>query len=97
MLIKIIILTPTLYFLALLQSSFLPHFIISGYIPNLFFALMIFFIFFAPSVSFISAFLGGIFLDIFSTDFLGFNVLILLGILFFVRLFLKKYVQISLR
>lgn len=97
MLVKILISTPILYFLTLIQSSFLPHFVIFGYTPNIIFLLIIFLIFFLPSLGFISVFLGGIFLDIFSTHFIGFNTSILLGILIFIRLVLKRYVQISIK
>lgn len=111
MLIKVFILAAILYFLTIIQDSFLPHFLIFGYTPNLVFILIIFLIFFKPgllagqaggrhdaaSVSLISAILGGIFLDIFSANFFGFNVLILLAIVFFIDFILRKHVQIPLR
>ncbi|MDO8551081.1 MAG: hypothetical protein Q7S03_00115 [bacterium] len=93
MLVKTAILAPIMYFIVLLQSSFMPYFSFFGVTPNLIFILVIFLVFFAPSWSFISAFWGGIFLDYFSTHFLGFYVLILLGAVFFIKLVLKRYVQ----
>ncbi|MDO8559223.1 MAG: hypothetical protein Q7R84_02720, partial [bacterium] len=97
MLVKILISAPILYFLTLLQSSFMPHFTVFGYTPNVIFILIILSAFLSPSFSLISAISGGIFLDIFSTHFLGFNVLILAGTVFFIGSILKKYVQIPVR
>jgi len=97
MLVKILISAPILYFLTLLQGSFLPHFAIFGYTPNIIFILIILSAFFLPSFSLISAISGGIFLDIFSVHFFGFNVLILAGTVFFIWSILKKYVQIPVR
>ncbi|HLC87910.1 MAG TPA: hypothetical protein VJG66_02555 [Patescibacteria group bacterium] len=101
---RIIISIPVLYFLTLLQGSFLPHFAIFGHAPNIIFILIILSVFFLPadrqglpSFSLISAISGGIFLDIFSNHFLGFNVLILTGTVFFIESVFKKYVQIPIR
>src|SRR3989338_1912966 len=95
--VKILILAPIFYFLALLQSSFLPHFAVFGHVPDLVFIAIVFSFFFLPSLGWASAFWGGFFLDIFSSHFLGFNVTIALGLLFFIRYVMKKYVQITLR
>ncbi|MBI2450000.1 MAG: hypothetical protein HYV47_00520 [Candidatus Nealsonbacteria bacterium] len=92
---KTIIIVPLFYFLSLLQISFLPHFSIFGITPNLIFVAVIFLAFFLPPWSVFSAFFGGFFLDIFSSYFFGFNVLILLGISLFIRLVLKRYVQVA--
>lgn len=97
MLAKIVISAPILYFLVLLQGSFLPHFVIFGYAPNFILILVIFIFFLIPSIDFPAAFFGGIFLDIFSDNFLGFNVLIMLSALFFIQYIFKKHVQISIR
>lgn len=97
MLVKIIVLTPILYFSALLQSSFLPHFAIFGYMFNLLFILAILFSFFIPSMSLATALLGGLYTDILSTNFLGFNALILTATVIFIRVILRRYVKVPFR
>ncbi|GAG02385.1 unnamed protein product, partial [marine sediment metagenome] len=42
------------------------------------------------------ALIGGFFLDIFSSKFIGFNILILLGIAILIKLILKRHVRIPL-
>src|SRR3989344_6583479 len=93
MLAKIVISAISLFFLTLLQSSFLPHFVIFGYAPNFILVLVIFVFFLMPSVDLPVAFFGGLFLDIFSSHFLGFYTSILLATLLFIRLIARKYVQ----
>lgn len=94
MLLKITILLPVLYFLTIAQVSFLPHF---GFAPNIVFILIVLSIIFVPSFSLALSFSGGLFLDIFSGQFFGFYILMLLAITFFIRIILKRYVQIPLR
>ena len=98
MLKKILILILPFYFLALLQSSFLIHFNISGIIPNFILLAVILINFFTPTPNFGvgvgSAFIGGFFLDIFSSSPIGFNVLILVALAFFIKIILKRYVRI---
>ncbi len=88
------------YFLALLQTSFLVHFNMGrwlGWTPNLIFILVIFWSLFGKSEDFLGVFnalIGGFFLDVFSNRIIGFNILILLAIVLFIKLVFKKYVRI---
>lgn len=92
---KAIILILFFYLLALLQTSFLVHFRIFGFIPNL---ILIFVIFYSLLESpkkhsgILAGFVGGFFMDIFSSGFIGFYVLILLAVSIFIKLVLRKYV-----
>jgi len=104
MLKKILILILPFYFLVLLQTSFLVHFSISsgwwvGWSPNFILLAVILINFFTPDHSELwwgvgSAFIGGFFLDIFSSSPIGFNVLILVALAFFIKIILKRYVRI---
>jgi len=86
------------YFLTLIQTSFLIHFNLGwqlGFLPVLF--LVIFINFFegpSENIGIPSAFLAGFFLDIFSENFIGFHILILLLVSLFIKFILKKYMQI---
>ena len=80
------------YFLALIQSSFLIHFSLSGITPNLILisvCLLSFFSTGAREVNKITgvfpAIAGGFFLDAFSGSFFGLSIAILLIISFFIR------------
>jgi len=87
------------YILALLQSSFLVHFDISGYVLNFILIVTIFINLFEKpqkNLGIISAFIGGFFLDIFSENFLGFYILILLAISIFIKFILKRYVRVPI-
>lgn len=92
MLRKILILTLVFYLLALLQTSFLvPNFILI--------AVILVNLFEKPRYysGIFSAFAGGFFLDIFSSCLIGFHILILLAISFFIKIVLRKYVGSPLR
>ena len=88
------------YILVLLQTSFLVHFNIFlgqflGY--GLILISVILLSFFVPDGSWLgigAAFIAGFFLDIFSENFIGFHILILLGLAIFIKFILKRYVQI---
>jgi len=87
------------YFLILIQTGFLIHFNIggwwAGYGPIL--IAIIFINLFTPHYSWwgVSAsFFGGFFLDIFSENFIGFHILILLLVSLFIKFILKKYMRI---
>ena len=92
-----LILTLSLYILALFQTSFLVYFDISGYVLNFILITVIFVSLLEnppKNLGISSAFIGGFFLDIFSENFLGFYVLILLGVSLFIKFILRKYVRI---
>lgn len=93
---KILLLLLFLYFLALLQTSFLVHFSIGGVVPNFILISVILIIFFASRQKWwriSSAFIGGFFLDIFSAGPIGWNILILVGLFFFIKIILRGYVR----
>lgn len=96
----ILISIPILYLLVLLQTSFFIPLNIFGVFPNLVLILVVIVnLFFSRHYWFgaSQAFIGGFFLDIFSGNFLGWNVLVLLSIAVFIKVILRKYVQIPSR
>lgn len=93
---KYLILILFLYFLTLFQTSFSVYFNIQGYILNFVFLLVILINLFEgqkENFGLFSAFFGGFFLDIFSENFIGFWILILLGTSLFIKYIFKKYVR----
>lgn len=85
----------SLYILTLLQTSFFPHFP-GGYWLNLVLIAVVVVSLFEnrkEKLGFFGAFFGGFFLDIFSENFIGFWVLILLAIAVFIKFVFKKYVR----
>lgn len=93
---KVLILIFSFYILALLQTSFFVHFNIAGITPDFILISVILINLFAPTPKFgvgvASAFIGGFFLDIFSAKFIGFYILILVGLAIFIKIILKRYV-----
>lgn len=99
---KILILIPFLYILTLFQTSFLIHFNVFlkggfwGYALNpILIAVILITVLEKPEKN-SGIFLGvcgGFFLDIFSENFIGFHILILLGLSFFIKFILRKYVR----
>ena len=97
MLKKLLVLIVFFYILTLLQTSFLVQFNIKGIVPNLVLIAVILINFFGSpqnNLGIFSALAGGFFLDIFSENFIGFYILILVALALFIQLVLKKYVQI---
>jgi len=85
------------YFLVLIQTSFLAHFTIFGYVPNIVIFLVIIWSLVENKRNpngFYVAFFGGLFLDIFSSNIIGFYILILLTLVFLIKTIIKKYVWI---
>ncbi len=105
---KILIALFVFYFLSLFQSSFLVHFSFAGITLNLIFIIVLLLSIFENKkiseqlykekfwlkYSTLGAILGGFFLDIFSSQFIGFHILILLGTVAVIKIILKKYVRI---
>ncbi len=92
---KVLIIIIFFYFLALLQTSFLVHFNIFNIIPNFVFLAVVLINLFEPQegkTGFLSAFVGGFFLDIWSSQFFGLEILILMAVTIFIKLIIKKYV-----
>ena len=99
---KIVILIIGLYFLTILQTSFFVSMVSPGTVLNLVLIVVaIVNIFEKPESRFgiFTAFLGGLYLDIFSLNsvpFFGFYALISVVLSFFIKFILRKYVQIPL-
>lgn len=92
---KKLILIIIFYFLALAQASFLAHFRAFETMPNLILIAVIGLAFFEKSKDYSGvspALGGGFFLDVFSGNFLGFHVLILLAVYLFIKIIFKRYV-----
>lgn len=99
---KILIYFLLFYVLVLLQTSFLIHFDIflgrlGGWSPN-FVLITVLLLNLLEKANkndgVIAAFLGGFFLDTFSSRPIGFHIFILLGLAIFIKLILKKYAQV---
>lgn len=98
---KILILIPFFYILTLFQTSFFTHFNIFleggflGWALNLILIAVILITVFDPrtKIGVGAAFFGGFFLDIFSENFIGFHILILVILAFFIKFILRKYVR----
>lgn len=87
------------YIFALFQTSFLVHLRIFGQIPNLILISIILINFFEKPEDYsgvFAAIIAGFFLDIFSEKSIGFSILILVALSLFIKLILKKYVQIPI-
>ena len=97
MLKKILISIIVFYFLVLIQTSFLVHFTIFDAVPNIVLILIIIWNFLEKRRNYLgitNALIGGFFLDVFSSHFIGFYVLILVGLAIFIKLIFKRYVRI---
>lgn len=102
---KILILILFFYILTLFQTSFLIHFNIFleggffGWALNLILiAVILITVLENPekNLGIFSGICGGFFLDIFSENFLGFHILILVILAFFIKFILRKYVRIPI-
>lgn len=103
MLKKILIYTLFFYFLALLQTTLLASFEAFGIINITLVSVILINFFEKPAVprqpkesaGIYAGFIGGFFLDIFSANLIGQNILISLVLALFIRLVLRKYVRVS--
>lgn len=94
---KFILISPLIYFLTLFQSGFLAHFRLFGVFPNLILILVVVVnLWEEPKNRFgvFVAFFGGLLVDVFSSRPIGFNVLIFLAAVLFIKVILKNYVRI---
>ena len=85
------------YSLILLQESFFVHFF--NYLPNIVLITIFFINFFEDKEEDFGIFIslvGGLFLDLSSESFFGFYILTSLLMAFFIKIVLKKYVQLNL-
>jgi len=94
---KLLILTIILYLLVILQTSFLVHFNIAGLTLNIALFLVIIWNILEDPKKYLGIYLAliaGFFLDVFSSYFIGFNILIFLMLSLFIKYIFKKYVRI---
>jgi rod shape-determining protein MreD len=87
-----------LYFLVLFQTSFLPHFSILGHTPNIVLLVVVLWNILENEKEYtglLISLISGFFLDIFSSSFMGFNVLVFLSVAFVIKFLIKKHVKIS--
>lgn len=94
---KVLISTMVLYFLVLVQTSFLVHFTVFDMVPNFVLAIVILWNIFedkSASSGLYIAIIAGFLLDIFSNRIIGFNIIIMLTIAIFLKVVFKNYVQI---
>ena len=94
--IKILFAIIFLYFLTLLQTTFLVHFNISGIVINFVLILIILWNIFEDSKDYSGLFvaiIGGFYLDVFSNVIMGFNILILAIIAVSIKLIFRKHVH----
>ncbi len=85
------------YTLALLETSFLGHFNIFGGTPNLLLLATVLINIFEPAKEksgIIGAATAGFFWDVFSSQTIGFHLLILLGSSLFIKIIFKRYFKI---
>jgi len=85
------------YILVLFQTSFLIHFNIKGFIPNLILIAIILINFFEEKdkiAGIYAAFIGGFFLDIFSEKSFGLYILISIVMAIFIKYVIKRHVRI---
>lgn len=84
---QVLLILIVFYFLALMQTSlFIPNFIlISVILVNVFEKPQ-------KNTGILAGFIGGFFLDIFSSNLIGFYVLILLALSILIKIIFRKYV-----
>lgn len=93
---NILILIIIFYILVLLQTSFLVPFRIFNSFPNLLLIVVVLINLFERQqgdLGIFSAFIGGFFLDIFSSGFFGFYIIILTIMAIFIKFILKTYIS----
>jgi len=94
---KILLSIILFYFLVLIQTSFLVHFTIFDAVPNIVLILVLGWNLLEKRKNYLgvtNALIGGFFLDVFSSHFIGFYILILIGLAIFIKLIFKRYVRI---
>lgn len=83
------------FILAMLQVSFLPHFSLVGWVPNLVLISLVILAFVAnPQTGIVAALSGGFFLDLYSALPFGFWIILSLALFFTARHILQHYVRL---
>lgn len=93
---NILILVIAFYIIALFQTSLFVYFNVFGGIINIILILVILINLFEKpeqKTGFLAAFIGGFFLDVFSSRPIGFDILILVLISVFIKVILRRYVR----
>lgn len=96
-LVRILFIILFLYFLTLLQTSFFVHFAVFNLVPNFVLLFIIIWNLLENSKKYFGlflAFLAGFLLDVFSSHFIGFNILILVSASLTIKIIVKRYVRI---
>jgi len=96
-LLKISLFVVLIYFLALFQSSFLVHFNIFGFVPNIIFIIAVLWNIVENPKSYFGFFVSGIsgfVLDVFSSHTIGFYIIILLLISLAIKTLFSRYVRV---
>ncbi len=94
---KILISIIIIYFLALLETSFLIHLNIFKWIPNVILLYAVIFNIIEDPKKYggvYVAIIAGFFLDIFSSGFIGYNIIVFLAISLLLKLIFNRYVRI---
>ena len=97
---KLLFFSVFLYILAVLQTGLFAHFAIKWFTINF---IMIFCAIFniledpRKNGGFWLAIIGGFFLDIFSTNFLGFHIIFLMLLALLTKIFLRRYFNLSIK
>ena len=97
---RVLIIILGFYLLALLQASFFVHFRLAGIAPNfILIAVLLINVFEKPqkNTGILAGFIGGFFLDVFSSNPIGFYTLILLGSALLIKIIFRKYVWAPVR
>jgi len=92
---RVLILSAVFYLLALLQTSFFVHLAIRGIVLNfILISMLLINVFEKPqnNTGILAGFIGGLFLDIFSSHWIGFYALILPASSFLIKIIFRKYV-----
>ncbi|MDI6591798.1 MAG: hypothetical protein QME61_02610 [Patescibacteria group bacterium] len=97
---KIFFLIIFFYILVLFQTSFLIYFPFGWQFDWIIILISIIFINLLERpknyLGYLSAIIGGFFLDIFSKNFIGFHILILMSFTIFIKFILKKYISLPI-
>jgi rod shape-determining protein MreD len=96
---NLILFTILFYFLTIFQTSFLAHFSIKGIVINfILVALFVINILEEPETNtgIFAAGVSGFFWDIFSDNFIGFHILILIFLALSIKIILARYVRIKI-
>jgi len=94
---KVLISIIILYFLTLLETSFLVHFNVFKWIPNIILIYVVIFNIIENPKKYggvYISFIAGLLLDIFSANFIGFHIIIFLIISLSLKLAFSRYVRI---